>query len=62
MDGFVPTENLRFREESLTFKVSENAEVRTSNTKRLEDTVNEKTWFWLLVLIGCHNSGLTLQK
>jgi len=26
LDGFVPTENLRFREESLTFKVSENAE------------------------------------
>lgn len=26
LDGFIPTENLRFREESLTFKVSENAE------------------------------------
>jgi len=26
LDGFVPTENLRFREESLTFKVSESAE------------------------------------
>lgn len=26
LDGFVPTENLRFREESLTFKVSETAE------------------------------------
>merc|ERR1711921_67119 len=26
LDGFVPTENLRFREESLTFKVSENPE------------------------------------
>ena len=25
LDGFVPTENLRFREESLVFKVSENA-------------------------------------
>ena len=25
LDGFVPTENLRFREESLIFKVSENA-------------------------------------
>ena len=25
LDGFVPTENLRFREDSLVFKVSENA-------------------------------------
>ena len=25
LDGFIPTENLRFREESLIFKVSENA-------------------------------------
>ena len=26
LDGFVPTENLRFREQVLTFKVSETAE------------------------------------
>lgn len=26
LDGNVPTENLRFREESLTFKLAENAE------------------------------------
>ncbi len=26
MDGFIPTENLRFREDSLTFKMVENAE------------------------------------
>ena len=26
LDGFIPTENLRFREESLSFKMSENAE------------------------------------
>ena len=25
LDGFIPTENLRFREDSLVFKVSENA-------------------------------------
>ena len=25
LDGFVPTENLRFREDALVFKVSENA-------------------------------------
>jgi len=25
--GFIPTENLRFREDSLTFKVSQNAEL-----------------------------------
>ena len=30
LDGFVPTENLRFREASLTFKVSETAEVSFS--------------------------------
>ena len=27
LDGFVPTENLRFREDALIFKVSENATV-----------------------------------
>jgi ATP-binding cassette subfamily E protein 1 len=26
LDGHIPTENLRFREESLTFKISEGAE------------------------------------
>merc|ERR1740138_343071 len=37
LDGFVPTENLRFREVSLTFKVSEDAEAfiqdRTNSTE-----------------------------
>merc|ERR1740138_1207200 len=37
LDGFVPTENLRFREVSLTFKVSEDAEAlsqdRTNTTE-----------------------------
>jgi ATP-binding cassette subfamily E protein 1 len=26
LDGFIPTENMRFREESLVFRISENAE------------------------------------
>ena len=26
LDGFIPTENMKFREEKLTFKVSENAD------------------------------------
>lgn len=26
LDGYIPTENLRFRDESLTFKISENAD------------------------------------
>lgn len=35
LDGFVPTENLRFREESLSFKMSENAdEVLIDKTKQ----------------------------
>lgn len=33
--GFVPTENLRFREESLSFKVSQNAEVVGGGADRL---------------------------
>mmetsp|Transcript_5594 Transcript_5594/g.14531 ORF Transcript_5594/g.14531 Transcript_5594/m.14531 type:complete len:613 (-) Transcript_5594:690-2528(-) len=31
--GFVPTENLRFRDEALTFKVSENADLREEGDK-----------------------------
>lgn len=31
--GFVPTENLRFREEALTFKVTENVEEETAQSK-----------------------------
>lgn len=35
LDGMIPTENLRFREESLTFKISENAdEVQAPKTRR----------------------------
>eukprot|EP00922_Rhytidocystis_sp_ex-Travisia-forbesii_P052372 GHVS01077686.1.p1 GENE.GHVS01077686.1~~GHVS01077686.1.p1 ORF type:complete len:621 (+),score=54.35 GHVS01077686.1:84-1946(+) len=35
LDGFVPTENLRFREESLNFKVSGDADVLEEETQRL---------------------------
>jgi ATP-binding cassette subfamily E protein 1 len=35
LDGMIPTENLRFRDESLTFKISENAdEVQAPKTRR----------------------------
>lgn len=34
LDGFVPTENLRFREQVLTFKVSETAEKEEEHIKR----------------------------
>jgi len=44
LDGFVPTENLRFREESLTFKVSENAEEEELKRMRRYEYPNmEKT-------------------
>jgi len=34
LDGFVPTENMRFRKQSLTFKVSEQAQEEQSSTKQ----------------------------
>jgi len=34
LDGFIPTENLRFRDESLTFRMSENAEELISDKTR----------------------------
>merc|ERR1740138_721012 len=37
LDGFVPTENLRFREVSLTFKVSEDAEALTHDRTNTTD-------------------------
>ena len=45
LDGFVPTENLRFREDSLVFKVSENAteeDVKRMNRLVLELKVDDQ--------------------
>jgi ATP-binding cassette subfamily E protein 1 len=46
LDGFVPTENLRFREVSLTFKVSEEAEVD------LHDRMNKTEYPSMKKLMG----------
>lgn len=35
LDGYIPTENLRFREESLTFKMAESADEFLSEKVRL---------------------------
>lgn len=73
LDGFVPTENMRFRTESLTFKVSESAaeEIKRHNhytypsmMKRLGDfklAVEEGTFSdsEILVLLGENGTGKT---
>uniref|UniRef100_A0A336LKI3 CSON009738 protein n=1 Tax=Culicoides sonorensis TaxID=179676 RepID=A0A336LKI3_CULSO len=74
LDGYVPTENMRFRTESLTFKVSESASeeeikrtahyVYPSMTKRLGTfklTVNEGSFSdsEILVLLGENGTGKT---
>lgn len=74
LDGFVPTENLRFREESLVFKVAESAteeEVKRMNhyeypamSKTMESfTLNvEKGQFTdseIIVLLGENGTGKT---
>ena len=44
LDGFVPTENLRFREDSLIFKVSENAtDEEVKRMRRYDYPVMNKT-------------------
>jgi len=44
LDGYIPTENLRFRNENLTFKISENAdEVYSTQTKQFEYPALTKT-------------------
>ena len=60
MDGFVPTENLRFRDQVLTFKVSETAEKEEEAVKRdaryfYPDMIKD---FGGFVVISCfpHNS------
>jgi ATP-binding cassette subfamily E protein 1 len=44
LDGMIPTENLRFREESLTFKISESAdEMLAPKTRRMHYPAMTKT-------------------
>lgn len=72
LDGFVPTENLRFREESLTFKVSENAEEeelkrmrryeypnmnKTLNTFHLQVCEGQFTDSEIIVMLGENGTG-----
>jgi len=74
LDGFVPTENLRFREESLVFKVSETATeeevkrlsrheypdmVKTMGSFRLEVKGGLFTDSEILVLLGENGTGKT---
>jgi len=74
LDGFVPTENLRFREESLIFKVAESATeeeikrmsryefptmVKTMGNFRLEVTGGQFTDSEILVMLGENGTGKT---
>lgn len=74
LDGFVPTENLRFRETSLTFKVSETAEEEemkrmrrykypnmTKVLKKFELNVEEGTFTdsEIIVMLGENGTGKT---
>jgi len=55
LDGFVPTENLRFREVSLTFKVSEEVEVDQS------ERTNKTDYPYLLKVMGDKGPGFKLE-
>merc|ERR1712003_307144 len=74
LDGFVPTENLRFREDSLVFKVSENATEedvkrmnsykypkmsKTLGTFKLEVAAGHFSDSEILVLLGENGTGKT---
>ncbi|CAG7831653.1 unnamed protein product [Allacma fusca] len=74
LDGFVPTENLRFREESLIFKVAESATeeeikrmsryeypnmVKTMGSFRLEVKSGQFTDSEILVMLGENGTGKT---
>lgn len=74
LDGFVPTENLRFREESLVFKVSENAteeEIKrmtrydypkmskTMGSFRLQVEAGQFSDSEILVMLGENGTGKT---
>ncbi len=74
LDGFVPTENLRFREESLIFKVAESATeeevkrmcryefphmVKTMGSFRMEVAGGQFTDSEILVMLGENGTGKT---
>jgi len=74
LDGFVPTENLRFREESLVFKVSENASeedvkrmnsykypqmAKTLGTFKISVNAGQFSDSEILVLLGENGTGKT---
>lgn len=74
LDGFVPTENLRFREDSLIFKVSESANeeeikrinhyeypfmIKTMGAFRLEIRKGQFSDSEILVLLGENGTGKT---
>lgn len=74
MDGFVPTENLRFRDESLIFKVAESATeeevkrmnhyeyppmVKTMGNFRLQVHKGQFSDSEILVLLGENGTGKT---
>jgi len=74
LDGFVPTENLRFREDALVFKVSENASeedvkrmtsyeyphmYKTMQTFKLEVAAGHFSDSEILVLLGENGTGKT---
>ena len=74
LDGFVPTENLRFREDSLIFKVAESATeeeikrmsryeypnmVKTMGSFRLEVKAGQFTDSEILVMLGENGTGKT---
>lgn len=74
LDGFIPTENMKFRDEKLTFKVSENAEegvlkhtfrheypALTKKAGNFELTVNEGHFVesQIIVMLGENGTGKT---
>jgi len=74
LDGFVPTENLRFREDALVFKVSENATeeevkrmtrydyprmVKTMGSFKLEVDAGQFSDSEIIVLLGENGTGKT---
>jgi translation initiation factor RLI1 len=64
LDGFVPTENLRFRKESLSFKVSDQLdaeEVKRMHSYTYPDMTKTLGDFQLTIEVGVA-SGLALYR
>jgi ATP-binding cassette, sub-family E, member 1 len=74
LDGFIPTENLRFRDDSLTFKMNENAEeliiektrrysypamTKTIGSFKLTVEAGEFTDSEIIVMLGENGTGKT---